>query len=268
MAVIEGERASARRERLLGATPGAFAQARFVGISAMKARRVINLIRGRTTTEAMTALRFAPQVASQPIAKVLASAVANAQNNEQLDPELLLVAAAFVDEGPTAKRIQPRAQGRAYRIRKRSCHITIVVESVEAGGSGKGRKRVTRSTAAVASPVRKPARRSASRQTTSTATSEVAPTDVAQQPTAAKSRTKKTTAAKPTGLKSGESKATAGKSTDVKATDSKATAGKSTDVKTTAGKGSAAKSAAARGTGKAAGKASDPAAPAEKKGEK
>lgn len=140
MAVIDGERASARRERLLGDTPGAFAQARFVRLSAMKARRVINLIRGRTTTDAMVALRFAPQAASQPIAKVLASAVANAENNDQLDPELLLVAQAIVDEGPTLKRIQPRAQGRAYRIRKRSCHITIVVESVQA--SGKDRKRV------------------------------------------------------------------------------------------------------------------------------
>ncbi len=138
MAVIESERPNARRERLLGDAPGAFAQARFVRISASKARRVINLIRGLTTSEAMAALRFAPQAASQPIAKVLASAVANAENNERLDPELLLVSSAFVDEGPTLKRIQPRAQGRAYRILKRSCHITVVVESVEATKPGRG----------------------------------------------------------------------------------------------------------------------------------
>ncbi|MGH3427134.1 MAG: 50S ribosomal protein L22 [Mycobacteriales bacterium] len=140
MAVITGERANARRERLLGETPGAFAQARHVRVSASKARKVINLIRGLTANEAMTALRFAPQVSSEPIAKVLASAVANAKNNERLDPELLLVAQAFVDEGPTLKRIQPRAQGRAYRIRKRSCHITVVVESVQADKAGSTRR--------------------------------------------------------------------------------------------------------------------------------
>jgi large subunit ribosomal protein L22 len=64
---------------------------------------------------------------------VLASAVANAENNERLDPDSLLVSEAYVDEGPTLKRFRPRAQGRAYRIRKRTCHITIVVESVQAG---------------------------------------------------------------------------------------------------------------------------------------
>ena len=141
MAVIEGERANSRREKLLGDTPGAFAQARFVRVPPMKARRVINLIRGLTTAEAMTTLRFAPQAASVPIAKVLASAIANAEHNERLDPELLFVSSAYVDEGPTLKRIQPRAQGRAYRIRKRSCHITVVVESVEAAGSTKSGRR-------------------------------------------------------------------------------------------------------------------------------
>jgi large subunit ribosomal protein L22 len=75
-------------------------------------------------------LRFAPQAASEQVYKVLASAVANAENNERLDPDSLLVRAAFVDEGPTLKRFRPRAQGRAYRIRKRTCHITIEVESV------------------------------------------------------------------------------------------------------------------------------------------
>ncbi len=141
MAVIEGERTNLRRERLLGEAPGAYAQARFVRVAPMKARRVIDLIRGLTASEAMTVLRFAPQAASQPIAKVLASAVANAENNERLDPELLLVAKAFIDEGPTLKRIQPRAQGRAYRIRKRTCHITIVVESVTSQDKAKPAKK-------------------------------------------------------------------------------------------------------------------------------
>ena len=112
------------------APPGARAVARHVRISATKARRVVNLVRGLPAKEALTVLQFAPQAASEPVYKVLASAIANAENNERLDPDSLLVAEAFVDEGPTLKRFRPRAQGRAYRIRKRTCHITIVVESV------------------------------------------------------------------------------------------------------------------------------------------
>src|SRR6266480_4694746 len=114
------------------APPGARAIARHVRISATKARRVVNLVRGLPAREALTVLQFAPQAASEPVYKVLASAIANAENNERLDPDSLLVAEAFVDEGPTLKRFRPRAQGRAYRIRKRSCHITIAVESVPA----------------------------------------------------------------------------------------------------------------------------------------
>src|SRR5918999_2635002 len=112
------------------AAPGARAVARHVRLSATKARRVINLVRGLPAKEALTVLQFAPQAASEPIYKVLASAIANAENNERLDPDSLLVSEAFVDEGPTLKRFQPRAQGRAYRIRKRTCHITVVVEAV------------------------------------------------------------------------------------------------------------------------------------------
>src|SRR6476659_9181633 len=118
--------------------PGARAIARHVRVSPMKARRVINLVRGLPAKEALTVLQFAPQAASEQVYKVLASAVANAENNERLDPDSLLVRAAFVDEGPTLKRVRPRAQGRAYRIRKRTCHITIEVESVVAGGQRRG----------------------------------------------------------------------------------------------------------------------------------
>ena len=113
------------------ALPGARAIARHVRISPTKARRVVNLVRGLPAKEALTVLRFAPQAASEPVYKVLASAVANAENNERLDPDSLLVAEAYVDEGPTLKRFRPRAQGRAYRIRKRTCHITIAVEAVQ-----------------------------------------------------------------------------------------------------------------------------------------
>jgi large subunit ribosomal protein L22 len=96
----------------------------------MKARRMVNLVRGLPATEALTVLQFTPHAASEPVYKVLASAIANAENNERLDPDSLLVSEAFVDEGPTLKRFRPRAQGRAYRIRKRTCHITVAVESV------------------------------------------------------------------------------------------------------------------------------------------
>ena len=109
--------------------PTATAKARFVRVSATKARRVIDLVRGKSVSEALDILRWAPQAASEPVAKVIASAAANAQNNEGLDPSTLVVATVYADEGPTAKRIRPRAQGRAFRIRKRTSHITVVVES-------------------------------------------------------------------------------------------------------------------------------------------
>ena len=120
----------------------AFAKATYVRVTPMKARRVVELIRDLPAQQALTVLKFAPQAASEPVAKVLASAIANAEHNFSLDPETLVVSRAFVDEGPTLKRFRPRAQGRAYRIRKRTSHITIEVESVETSKSQqkKGRK--------------------------------------------------------------------------------------------------------------------------------
>ena len=109
--------------------PSAVAKARFVRVSPTKARRVINLVRGKSVTEALNILRWAPQAASVPVAKAIASAAANAQNNNGLDPATLVVATVYADDGPTAKRIRPRAQGRAFRIRRRTSHITVVVES-------------------------------------------------------------------------------------------------------------------------------------------
>ncbi len=110
--------------------PRAFARARYVRATPMKVRRVVELIKGRSAEEALAVLRFAPQSASEPVAKVLASAVANAENNLDLDPDTLFVDVAMVDEGPTLKRIRPRAQGRAFRINKRTCHITIELVSI------------------------------------------------------------------------------------------------------------------------------------------
>jgi large subunit ribosomal protein L22 len=131
--------------------PGARATARYVRISPSKARRVVNLVRGLPAKEALTVLQFAPQAASEQVYKVLASAMANAENNERLDPDALLVSEAYVDEGPTLKRFRPRAQGRAYRIRKRTCHITIAVEAVApATPKKKAAKRTTAQTAPAA----------------------------------------------------------------------------------------------------------------------
>jgi len=115
------------------------AQARFVRVTPMKARRVVDLIRGMPAADAQAVLRFAPQAASEPVGKVLDSAVANAEHNLQLDPRNLVVSEAFVDEGPTLKRFRPRAQGRAYRINKRTSHITVVVESRTPAAKSAGR---------------------------------------------------------------------------------------------------------------------------------
>jgi large subunit ribosomal protein L22 len=101
----------------------------------MKARRVVDLVRGKSVEDALAILKFAPQAASEPVAKVVASAAANAENNLNLDPSTLVISTAYVDEGTTLKRFQPRAQGRAFRIRKRTSHITIEVESIPGKGT-------------------------------------------------------------------------------------------------------------------------------------
>jgi large subunit ribosomal protein L22 len=139
--------------------PSAVAKARFVRVSPTKARRVIDLVRGKPVTEALDILRWAPQAASEPVAKVIASAAANAQNNDGLDPATLVVASVFADEGPTAKRIRPRAQGRAFRIRKRTSHITVIVESRpsqdERGGGSASAARARRAQASKAAAAKK-----------------------------------------------------------------------------------------------------------------
>ena len=114
------------------------AQARYVRVTPQKARRMVDLIRGLPADEARVVLRFAPQAASAEVGKVLESAIANAEHNGGLDRDGLVVSAAYVDEGPTLKRFRPRAQGRAYRIRKRTSHITVVVspEATTAGRKG------------------------------------------------------------------------------------------------------------------------------------
>ena len=132
MSTMERGRVSARRDTLLGDEEGAFAVARFVRVTPMKARRVVDLVRGLPVDEALSVLQFSPQAASENVRKLLESAIANAENGEDLDRDSLVVSKVTVDEGPTLKRWRPRAQGRAYRIRKRTSHITIVVQPAEA----------------------------------------------------------------------------------------------------------------------------------------
>jgi large subunit ribosomal protein L22 len=120
--------------------PTARATAKHVRVTPMKARRVVDLVRGKRVQDALDILRFAPQAASEPVAKVVASAAANAENNLGLNPNSLVISKAYVDEGVTLKRFQPRAQGRAFRIRKRTSHITIEVESVPSAASNRNRR--------------------------------------------------------------------------------------------------------------------------------
>ncbi len=140
MSVTDRRRTSARRESLLGDQPGSFASARFVRITPMKARRVVNMVRGLRVDEALALLRFAPQAASETVYKVLESAIANAETTEELDRSDLVISAALVDEGPTMKRWRPRAQGRATRILKRTSHITLVVQPADVVGAKKNKK--------------------------------------------------------------------------------------------------------------------------------
>ena len=116
----------------------ATARARYVRVTPRKARRVVDLIRGLPADQAQAVLSFAPQSASEPIGKVLASAIANAEYSGLAGASGLVVSRAWVDEGPTLKRYRPRAQGRSYRINKRTSHITLVV-SDDVAATGRGR---------------------------------------------------------------------------------------------------------------------------------
>ena len=177
--------------------PSATAKARFVRVSATKARRVIDLVRGKSVAEALDILRWAPQAASEPVAKVIASAAANAQNNDGLDPATLVVATVYADEGPTAKRIRPRAQGRAYRIRKRTSHITVIVESRPPRGGAKKdsaqsarSRRAQGSKAAATGAGKAPAKKAPAKKAPAKETAEV------KKAPAKKAATKKAAAAK------------------------------------------------------------------------
>ena len=135
------------------------ARVRHIRVTPMKARRVVNMIRGKQAQEALAILKFAPQGASEPVYKLVASAIANARvkadaSNTFLDEQDLVVARAYVDEGTTLKRFQPRAQGRAFKILKRTSHITVVLATPDhivdavSTGSATGDRAASRSTKA------------------------------------------------------------------------------------------------------------------------
>ena len=116
--------------REAGTKSGATAKALYIRSSASKVRVVLNLIRGKDVRTADQILQFTDREAARLVRKVLASAVANAVNNDELDPDDLFVKACFADEGPTLKRFRPLAKGRAGRINKRTCHITVIVATM------------------------------------------------------------------------------------------------------------------------------------------
>jgi large subunit ribosomal protein L22 len=107
------------------------AQAKYVRIAPRKVRIVMNLVRGKGVDEAFSILRFTPKRASRYIAKVLHSAVANAEHNKDMNKDELYIYRAYTDEGPTLRRFRPRAMGRATRINKRTSHITVVLRERE-----------------------------------------------------------------------------------------------------------------------------------------
>jgi len=170
-------------------------------------------VRGKSVADALDILRWAPQEASEPVAKVIASAAANAQNNEGLDPSTLVVATIYADGGPTAKRIRPRAQGRAFRIRKRTSHITVIVESrpsKEERGAGRSvsASRARRAQGSKAAAAKKAPATKAAVETTAPekAAAKKAPAKKAPEKAAAKKAPAKKAAAKKTAEASDEAK--------------------------------------------------------------
>jgi large subunit ribosomal protein L22 len=234
MSVMERRAVSARRESLLGDQPGAFAVARFVRVTPMKARRVVDLVRGMPVEDALATLKFAPQAASGTVFKVVESAVANAEGTEHLSRDELVVTKASVDEGPTLKRHRPRAQGRATRIDKRTSHITVVVQPLDAATGtvavAEPEKPAKKTTAKKAATEDKPAKKS----TTKKATAKKADAAADEKP-AKKSTAKKTTAKKAADTATDEkpAKKTAAKKAPAK----KSTAKKTADTDTAEKKG-------------------------------
>jgi large subunit ribosomal protein L22 len=199
MSTTERQRTSARRDSLLGDRPGAFASARYVRITPLKARRVVDLVRGLPVDQALATLEFAPQAAAETVHKVLRSAVANAETTEGLDTHDLVVSVAHVDEGPTMKRWRPRAQGRATRINKRTSHITLAVEPASS---------------LAPEPVKKPAKKAPAKKASEPAKKTTATKAPAKKATAEKAPAKTTTTKKTASPKKSEAAAAETNGTD------------------------------------------------------
>jgi large subunit ribosomal protein L22 len=188
----------------------AIATARYIRMSPTKARQVVDLIRGRHVDEARRVLKFTPRAASLPVGKVLESAIANAEHNRGLPADELVVVRAWADEGPTLRRFRPRAMGRATRIRKRTCHISVVVgrptEEVRPSARSATKKttrRVRKDTAGKA-PVKKSAKPSS--EATETSTEQASKKKTTRRST--RKTTAKKTAAKGTATKRSPAKKT------------------------------------------------------------
>ena len=190
----------------------AIATAKFIRMSPTKARQVVDLIRGRHVDDARRVLQFTPRAASTTVAKVLESAIANAEHNRGLPSDELVVARTWVDEGPTLRRFRPRALGRATRIRKRTCHISVVVGRpkdqaplMETPTATQTRRRVRKDTtggkptSAAASPASEATDAASAKKTSSTKTT--AKKATSKKTTAKKTAAKKTTAKKSTAKK-------------------------------------------------------------------
>ena len=197
--------------KIMGHAQEAIATARYIRMSPTKARQVVDLIRGRHVDEARRVLKFTPRAASLPVGKVLESAIANAEHNRGLPADELIVVRAWADEGPTLRRFRPRAMGRATRIRKRTCHISVVVgrpsEDVhlsERPATKQTARRVRKDTADKA-PTKKSAKASSE-------ATEASPETTSKKKTTRKSTAKKTTAKKSTAKKSTAKKTTRKKS--------------------------------------------------------
>ena len=192
------------------------AAARFIRMSPTKARQVVDLIRGRHVDDARRVLKFTPRSAAPVVGKVLESAIANAEHNRGLPGDELIVTRAWVDEGPTLRRFRPRAQGRATRIRKRTCHIAVVV--------GRPEDEVLPERPATKQTVRRVRKDTAGKPATrKSATKESQATDAA--PATTSKTTKKKTSAKKTAAKKTTAKKTAAKKTAAKKTTKKKTEG-------------------------------------------
>jgi large subunit ribosomal protein L22 len=185
----------------------ALASATYVRISPTKARAVMNLIRGRHVEDARRVLKFTQRSSAVPIGKVLDSAIANAEHNRGLPGDELVVARAWVDEGPTLKRFRPRALGRATRIRKRTCHIYVVVGRSEEAIAALPERPATKQTA---KRVRKDTAGKA--EASGAGTAESTATDASPKKTSKKTAAKKSTAKK-TSAKSTAKKTAARKKT-------------------------------------------------------